>query len=198
MLWIVSFMDLSFGVGLRIPLEDYSRYIGYGTGGEIGFRYFFTDMFGAGLTVGGNYYFQKRATDSVGYVWAKQTTQLIDFPVSLNLIMSFYLSEGMYLIVSLGGGGIYSMYSYSRRVGVYDSAQTSWSVSEKEDSYKVGGYLINFESAIRMTDFDVFTGVHIIQSTLKRTDMLNGEEKEDKGAFPVLYMGVRYFLKFGV
>jgi len=173
-------MDVSFGTGLRIPLEDYSKYAGYGIGGDIGFRYFFTDLFGVGLSAGGYYHFQRRHVDSIGGVWVKQNTQTNVFPASLNLIMNFYLAEGVSLMVSVGGG------------------DTEWKVREEDGSYKVGGYLINFESAFRMVDFDVFMGVNILNTELNRVDMMTGGEKVEKSSYPVLYLGVRYYIKFGV
>jgi len=191
-------MDVSFGTGLRIPLEDYSKYAGYGIGGDIGFRYFFTDLFGVGLSAGGYYHFQRRHVDSIGGVWVKQNTQTNVFPASLNLIMNFYLAEGVSLMVSVGGGGNYALYRYDRRVGVFDSANTEWKVREEDGSYKVGGYLINFESAFRMVDFDVFMGVNILNTELNRVDMMTGGEKVEKSSYPVLYLGVRYYIKFGV
>jgi len=191
-------MDVSFGVATRIPLEDYAKFVGYGVGGEVGFRYFFTDLFGVGLKAGGYYHFQRLAKDSVGGVWYKQNTQANVFPASLNLVMNFYLAEGVSLMVSVGGGGNFSLYTYDRRVGVYDSASASWNVREEEGNYKVGGYLINFEAAFRMTDFDIFMGVNILQTEINRVDMLEGKETIDKGAYPALYIGTRYFIKFGV
>lgn len=191
-------MDVSFGTGLRVPLEDYSKYAGYGIGGDLGFRYFFTDRFGVGIAAGGYYHFQKQHVDSIGGVWFKQTTQTSIFPASVSLVMSFYLAEGVSLIVSVGGGGNYALYRYNRRVGVFDSASTEWKVREEDGSYKVGGYLINFESAFRMTDFDVFMGVNILNTELNRVDMMTGKEKVEKTSYPVLYFGVRYYKLFGV
>ncbi len=198
MLWIVSLMDVSFGTSLRVPIEDYSRYAGYGIGGDLGFRYFFTDRFGVGLSAGAYYHFQKRHADSIGGVWVKQNTQTNVFPASLNLLMNFYLAEGISLLISVGGGGNYAMYRYDRRVGIYDSTTTNWKVREEDGTYKVAGYLINFESAFRMTDFDVFMGVNILQTEINRVDMLTGKEKVEKSSYPVLYLGVRYYIKFGV
>ncbi len=198
MLWLVSFMDVSFGAGLRVPLEDYAHYAGYGMSGNVDFRYFFTERFGIGIAAGGAYHFQRRFADSIGGIWAKQTTQVTAFPVSLNVVMSFYLAEGVDLLVSLGGGGNYALYNYERRVGIYDSTARKWDVREDKGSYKVGGYIVNFESAVRMTDFDVFLGVHLMQTELNRVDMLTGKGMVEKASYPVLYVGVRHFILFGI
>ncbi len=197
-MWLLGAFDVSFGVGGRFPLEDYAHFAGYGIGGEMGFRYFFTDMLGVGIKAGGYYHFQRRFKDSLPDVWYDQNFQMNQFPASFNLIMKFYLAEGVNLMVSVGGGGHYTLYFYKRRVGVYDTASGRWTITEEEDDLKGGSYLLNFEAAFRMTDFDVFTGVNIVNTPLNEFSFTDREGVESVRSLPVFYIGVRYFLKFGV
>ncbi len=202
MLWIISSMDLSFGVHGRIPFEEFSNFASTGIGADMGFRYFFgiSQLFGAGLETGYTYFFQKPFSDSSDKVKLKRTSQTNYIPLSLNMLMKFYIGENMYALVSLGGGGNYTILNTKYSLYLYDTTQNAWQeiAKDKSEQYKSFGYLLNFGFALRLEDFDIFTGVNIFSLKFKKVNFSTGDLEEVNVAYSNFYFGARYYMKFGI
>jgi hypothetical protein len=202
MLWLVGAFDISFGVHGRIPFEDFSNYASTGVGADIGMRYFFGafQLFGLSLEGGATYFFQKPFSDSSSNFKIRRTSQTNYFPFHANLLMKFYVGENMYALVSLGGGGNYTILNTKYTTYKLDTISNVWTEMEKDksDVQSSFGYLLNFSFALRLEEFDVFAGVNIFSIKPKVFNLLNGEFEERNLAYSNFYFGVRYFVKFGI
>ncbi len=201
MLYLVGAFDISFGVHGRIPFEDFSNYASSGIGADLGMRYFFgiSQLFGVSLEGGATYFFQKPFSDSSLRYKIKSTNQTNFFPFHANLLMKFYVGENMYAIVGMGGGGNYTILNTTYNIYQFDTISGVWNEKEKK-SERQGflGYLINFSFALRLEDFDVFSGVNIFSVKPKVFNLSSGEFEERNLAYSNFYFGVRYLLKFGI
>jgi|GEM_PF-1041988 len=202
MLWLVGAFDISFGVHGRIPFEEFSGYASTGVGADVGMRYFFgiSQLFGVSLEGGATYFFQKNFSDSSGRFKIKMTSQPNYFPFHANLLMKFYVGENMHAIVSLGGGGNYTVMNTTFTTYKYDTLSNVWEEMEKnkKEVQSSFGYLLNFSFALRLEDFDVFAGINIFSINSKVFNLLTGEFEEKNSAYSNFYFGARYFVKFGI
>ena len=200
MLYIIASMDVSFGVHGRIPFEEFSNYANTGIGVDVGFGYYFgiTELFGIGAGTGFTYFFQKPFSDSSDKVKLRRNSQVNFIPFFASFLMKFYVGENMYALVSLGGGGNYTILNTSYNLYTYDTTQNSWIQEDKKDQDKTFGYLLNFGFALRLEDFDVFTGVNIFSLNLKEFNFTTGQWENKNVAYSSFYFGARYYIKFGI
>lgn len=202
MLYIMASMDLSFGVHGRFPFEEYANYAGTGIGADMGFRYYFgrTELFGAGLELGGTYHFQKQYADSSDKVKLKMITQSNYFPFHLDLLMKFYVGENMFALVSVGGGGNYIILNTKYDQYNYVDSLNQWKevAKNKEKKNTSFGYLLNFGFALRLEDFDIFAGVNIFSLKFEKLNFITAQWEEMNAAYSNFYFGARYYIKFGI